>query len=74
MCGQKAVHDSASCRCRLYSFLFRFCFLQCRYLISSLILITVALCFVCTCAGEVLGTLILAYVGVSFLARHCLLK
>jgi hypothetical protein len=30
---------------------------------------TVALCFVCTCAGEVLGTLILAYVGVRFFGK-----
>jgi len=51
-----------------------FVFLLCRNLISSFILIVVTFFCVCLCAGEVLGILILAWEGVSFLIRHCLLK
>jgi len=39
---------------------FNCCFLECKYLILSLILSVGILCWVCLQAGEVLGILILA--------------
>ena len=51
-----------------------FCFLMCRYFISSLIRIFVIFFWVCLWAGEVLGIFMLAYVGVSCFFRHSRLK
>jgi len=56
MCGHVLARD----KCWWYICKFSRCFLQCKYLISSLILIAGILCCVYLCAGEVLGIFILA--------------
>jgi len=48
------------CLNRVVMFRSHFCFLVCKYFISSLILIMVTLCCVCLHAGDVLGILIFA--------------
>ena len=54
--------------------MFSLCFFVWRNFISSLILMVEIFCWVNLCAGEVLGIVIFAYVGVSLFFRHCLLK
>ena len=73
MCGHMLFNVLARDMCRWYICKLSLCFLECRNVVSSLIRLLVILCCVYMCAGEVLGTLILAQEVDSFL-RHCLLK
>ena len=67
-------HSFEACRWASYSSLFMCSFLWYRNLISSFMRIVDVLRWVMTEAGEVYGTRIFAYVGMTFRARHCLLK
>ena len=55
----------------MVNILVQFLFFMCKYSISSLILKLGILRSVYLWAGEVLGTFILAYVGISCFLRHC---
>jgi len=61
-------------RCIWYSFLLSCSFFIYKNLISSLILIKLTFFCVVWAAFDVAGTFMLAYFGIIFLARHCLLK
>ena len=58
--GHKLSHVLANNKCDWYNCELSCCFLAYRYLISSLILMVGILFWVCLCAGEVFGILILA--------------